>query len=272
MSYDLSDFQTDVLDRSQRTPVLVDFWAEWCGPCKMLGPVLERLADQAGNRWVLVKINTETHPDLAAQYAIRSIPSVKLFHQGKVVAEFAGALPEPQIRAWLDQHLPTPQREAMARARQLLHAGRASEAAALLQPLAAAAPADEELAVLTARALLFQDPAAAEAKVNSLSAHSAWRDEARVVQALAAAIGRLSPEGAPLPAGAVRDRYLTGLRALQQQDFRTAAADLVEVLLEKPDFDEGRAKAACLALFQHLGLRHPISEEFFRRYSMAVNS
>jgi putative thioredoxin len=272
MSHDLSDFQTDVIARSQHVPVLVDFWAAWCGPCKMLGPVLEKLAVEAGGRWVLVKIDTEAHQELAAQFGIRGIPDVKLFHRGAVVAEFSGALPEPQVRAWLTQHLPTPKRETMARARELLHAGRAAEAAVLLLPLRATEPADEELTVLTARALVFAKPAAALALVRDRTADSPWADGGRIVQAFAAAFAQIPAPDAAANFSPLAVRYHAALHALQRQDFRAAAAGLVEVLLEKPDFNDGRAKAACLALFQHLGFRHPISEEYFRTYSMAINS
>jgi putative thioredoxin len=271
MSHDLSDFQTDILDRSQQTPVLVDFWAAWCGPCKQLGPVVEKLAAEAAGRWVLVKIDTEAHPDLAARFGIRGIPNLKLFHRGAVIAELAGALPESQLRAWLEQHLPTPKRATMARARELLHAGRADEAATILQPLAAAGPADLELSVLLARAAVFTQPAAALARVEALPAGHPWEEGAQIVKALAAALQTLGDGAGQLPAGSQRDRYLAALGHLQRQDFRAAAAGLVGVLQDEPGYDQGRAKAACLGLFKHLGLRHAITEEFFRPYSMAVN-
>ena len=226
MNHDLADFQTDVLDRSQRTPVLVDFWAAWCGPCKMLGPVLEKLATEAGDRWVLVKIDTEAHPELAAQFGIRGIPDVKLFHHGAVVAEFSGARPEPQLRAWLAENLPTPKRETMGRARALLLAGRAGEAAGILRPLQAANPADQELAVLTARAMVFGDPAAALALVTGLPQGSPWTEGAELVQALAAAFQapRERPALKETPPG---PRYLAAIDQLRRESFAAGLAGLI---------------------------------------------
>ena len=81
-----------------KKPVLVDFWAEWCGPCRVLGPIIERLAAKNNGEWSLVKVNSDEYPEVSAQYGIRSIPNVKLFSKGKVINEFVGALPEPSIR------------------------------------------------------------------------------------------------------------------------------------------------------------------------------
>ena len=255
MSHELSDFQTDVLHRSQRTPVLVDFWAAWCGPCKMLGPVLEKLAAEADGRWVLVKIDTEAHPDLAAQFQIRGIPHCKLFHHGSVVAELSGAVPERQLRTWLAEHLPTPKRETMARARELLRAGHAAAAAALLRPLAATEPAD---------------PAAALALLAPLPPASPWSDGAALVQILAAAFQAIAvPER--LPDTPLRARYLAALAQLRRESFAAGLTELLAVLTEKPGYDNGQAKALGAALFRHLGLRHPVSEKFSRAFSMAVN-
>ena len=101
-----SRFQTDVLDKSHEKPVVVDFWAPWCGPCRVLGPTIEKMAKDSAGRWRLVKINTDAHPKLAQHYGVRSIPTVKLFMGGAVAAEFTGAHPEAEIRRWLDAHLP----------------------------------------------------------------------------------------------------------------------------------------------------------------------
>ena len=100
------DFQSDVIEASKTSPVLVDFWASWCGPCVYLSPTLEKLANEAGDSWNLVKVNTETQQDLAIKYGIRSIPNVKLFVNGELSGEFVGALPEEEIKQWLELNIP----------------------------------------------------------------------------------------------------------------------------------------------------------------------
>jgi putative thioredoxin len=101
------DFESGVVDRSRQLPVVVDFWAEWCGPCRVLGPTLERLADEYGGTFELAKLDVDANQALARQFQVQGIPTVIAFRDGHPVARFTGAIPESQIRSWLSGVIPT---------------------------------------------------------------------------------------------------------------------------------------------------------------------
>jgi len=100
-----SDFEKDVIEASKEKAILVDFWASWCGPCQVLKPVLENLAKDYTDKMTLVKVNVEEHKENASKFGVMSIPSVKLFKDGKVVSEFVGSQPDEKIREWLNKEL-----------------------------------------------------------------------------------------------------------------------------------------------------------------------
>ncbi len=102
---DDNNFEKEVVEKSEEIPVVVDFWAEWCMPCQSLGPVLEKLAKESEGKFILAKANVSQAKSKSQEYEVRSIPAVKIFKKGKVVDEFVGAIPEEQIKEWLEKNL-----------------------------------------------------------------------------------------------------------------------------------------------------------------------
>ncbi len=121
-------FERDVLKASEKLPVLVDFWAPWCAPCRVLKPILEKLAGEYQGRFLLAKVNSDEHPQLSARFGVRGIPNVKAFVDGKLADEFTGALPEAGVRAFIDRLIPTPGERLRSAARALLTQGDFDEA------------------------------------------------------------------------------------------------------------------------------------------------
>jgi len=135
----LADFAQHVLEESKHRPVVVDFWAPWCGPCKSLKPILEKLAAEYGGRFLLAKVNSDDNQELAERYGVRGIPNVKAFVNGEPFDAFSGALPEGEVRAFLDRLIPSPAEELRAQAAGLRLAG---DLTAALQTLAEASKID----------------------------------------------------------------------------------------------------------------------------------
>jgi len=271
MSYEVEDFEAQVVRRSQTVPVLVDFWAPWCGPCRTLGPVLQQLADQANGRWELVKVNTEEQPELAAQFNITSIPAVKLFVKGEVADEFVGALPEREIRRFLEKALPSPSAHQLVEAQRLMNEGLNDEAARLLETVVGNEPDNLEARTMLAQTLLSTAPERMVDLLEPVGAESELGDKAAALRVLArTALMAQHPEA--LPQAKVRDQYLAGVRAVRSGDFGAALAAFIEVLGRDKQYADGGAKAACRAIFVVLGPRHPLVESSSRAYSSAVHS
>lgn len=268
MSYEVQDFQQDVIEASNNVPVLVDFWADWCGPCKALGPVLEKLAGEAQGRWKLVKVNVDQNQELAQAFQIRGIPSCKLVHEGRLLGEFSGALPESQLREWLQQNLPEGLAETPDAPAEPVLAGGLDGAIEQARAALERDPDNADLRTRLASVEVLRAPAQARERVADLNEDYGDFDRVVAIRNLADV---LEPAPESWPAGAQRETVLRGLDAIRSGDFAAAAESLVDSLFEDRNYGEQAARRALAGLFNILGREHPVTREYRRRFHMAVH-
>lgn len=251
-----------VIQASQRVPVLIDFWADWCQPCKMLMPVLAKLADEYQGRFYLAKLNTEQHQELAAQFGIRSIPTCKLFINGQPADEFSGALPESAVRDFLDKHLPRPSDGLVAQAQQALLSGDADSALSLLQQAKTEDPGNVRIDIAIAQAQAASgDVAAAEAtldalpaeqqntpEVQSLRGHLHFEGEAAHLADPASLAKRLSDNPRDSEA-----RYQLAIHQVLQQNYEGALDLLLDLMRLDRGYSDDAARKTMLKIFDLLG-------------------
>ena len=233
---DEATFQQDVLERSKAVPVVVDFWAAWCGPCRVLGPMLERLAGDADGAWVLAKVDVDRNQSLAASFGVQGIPAVHAFKDGRPVASFVGALPEAQVHAWLMQLGP-------------------SQADLLVEDAQAAeARGDVDAALAAYRRALDHEPARGEARAAiarlELERRTETADEEGFRARLEddpgdvdAAVGLADLAFARGEIEEATDRLVSIIRSASGDQRERARAHLVELLDTLPA-DDTRANAA----------------------------
>lgn len=267
---EVEDFQQDVIEASRTIPVLVDFWAPWCGPCRVLGPVLERLAAQNDGKWRLAKVNTDRNPQVSQEYRVRGIPAVKLFVDGSVVDEFTGALPEYAVKQWLEKALPSENRKRLERAHQAIAAGAVKEAETLLEEIIHEEPQNPEARILLAKILAFRDPQrAVEMASGSAFAGPGFVQTEEAVKTVARLLEQAG-ELANLPEGEGQYAYRAGIEALAAGDFEKSIESFIRVIETDRYYDDDSARKAAVALFTLLGNDHPDVKTHRRRFDMAL--
>jgi putative thioredoxin len=259
-----ADFEREVLARSATTPVVVDFWAPWCGPCRTLGPLLERLAEEAAGEFVLVKVNVDESPRVAGAFGVRSIPTVLGFRDGAIVAEFAGAQPERAVREFLARVRPRPADRLAAEAARLAAAGDASGAETHLRKALEQDARHARALLALARVLAERgDAAEALALLGRVSAEGALAQEAERLAARLRTTGDGVPDEAALRARVaanpsdLRARIDLGKALAAREDYDAALGELLAAVKLGPDLDDGAARKALLDVFALLGPRHP---------------
>ncbi len=274
--FDVTDttFAADVLERSKQTPVIVDFWAPWCGPCRMLGPIIEKLAGEFAPDVVVAKLNTDENPQVATAFRIQGIPAVKAFRDGRVVAEFTGALPEPQVRTFFAKLLPTPAEIAARQAAEFADSGDTAAAETAYRDALAKTPANADAIVGLARILLDRgdrdeaeallERAPADRRAKSMR-HSLFLDDFAAKHAN----DNLETEAAAHPRDA-RARYRWGVMLAAREQYEPALDELIESVRIDRALADGAARKAVLAVFDILGLDSPVVKDYQRQLSSAM--
>jgi putative thioredoxin len=272
-------FETEVLDRSHETPVLVDFWAAWCGPCKMLMPVLSALAGEYQGKFFLAKVNSDDEQQLASQYGVRSLPTVKLFVNGQPVDEFMGVQPEKTVRALLDRHIP---RESDALIRQAVAAARAGQSGQALEIMQRAMTLDPasdrvklELARLMARLRRVDE---AEQILQAASAEARDSDPAAALRARFGFIRTVQSARPPeilqqAIAANPRDsaaRYELAAHRALGQEYESALELLLEIVRTDRKWQDDAARKAMISIFSLLGSNELVNQ-YRRKLSLALN-
>ena len=272
-------FQSEVIERSHTTPVLVDFWAPWCGPCRSLSPVLEKLAGEYAGAFLLAKINTDENPDLALAFQVRSIPQVVLFQEGQAVDQFAGAIPEAEIRRFLKPYCPTEVDKLFALARGKLDAGQTEDARGLLEQVVDREPQHSAARLALAKLLIEQQQP--EQARSHLRAIPFLADEKEAADRMEQVIGfQADCEAAGGQASlretleknpqdlAARMALASCLAAAGQH--REALEEFLAVVARDKHYRKDSARKAMLAVFSLIGERSDLAEEFRRRLARTL--
>jgi putative thioredoxin len=275
-----ANFDAVVLEGSRKAPVVLDFWAPWCAPCRALAPILEKLAGEYAGRFTLAKVNSDDSPTLAARFGVRGIPSVKAVVNGTLVDEFSGALPEPMVREFIERVLPSPSEELRLQAVQIYSADKdAAKAIELLDQAAKSDPANEDVRFDqagiyldlgqfdTARKLLdsLSGLAQMDERVTALRARLDLAEGAAQAGDMASLQSRVTREPGDLEA-----RLQLARIHVARKRYSEALEHLLEIVKRDRGFKDDAGRRTMLEVFSLLGPDNELVDEYRRRLASAL--
>ncbi|HLX01835.1 MAG TPA: thioredoxin [Trinickia sp.] len=282
MDTTLATFEKDVIEASLMQPVLVDFWAPWCGPCKSLGPLLEKLEQEHEGKWKLVKVNVDENQELAAHFQVRSIPHVIAFAEGQAVDQFIGVLPEGQLREFIDRLVPDPAQAERRAAQFALEEGQPGEALDHLKAALALDPGYDEARLDLIELLIAQDRVDdARAQSELLSPKTTQGIDARYnalktrLDALDVATDlpptdALEAQVAANP-GDLGARFDLANTLIARRDYAGALGHLLEIVQRDRSFRDDIGRKTMLSVFDLAAHQPELVSEWRRKLSAALN-
>ncbi|MFZ6030546.1 MAG: thioredoxin [Chloroflexota bacterium] len=254
-----ASFEYDVIAYSRQTPVVVDFWAEWCGPCRSLGPLLERLAQEAQGAFRLAKVNVDDNPNLALRFSVRSIPAVKAFRDGRMVSEFVGAQPEERIREFLRAIAPNQNDLQLEKAQGLAEMQQWANAEAAFRQFLSKHPGYPPALLGLAKALLAQGKIAEGRKLLVNFPASKEYHEAEKLRPLAEALERPPIPTSENPLDAA---YTRSLNLFTRGNLEASMDGLLDILRDDRNYRKGEPRKVMLGIFEILGENHPTTRVY----------
>jgi putative thioredoxin len=254
------DFQKDVLNLSEKRPVLVDFWAPWCGPCQVLGPNLEQLESEQ-SKWKLVKINVDENQQISQQFGIRGIPDVRLYHKGKEVSRFTGALPKHQIEKWIQEHIPDDRVEVLE---AILSDGDPGK----LEKLRKFVEDNDDFhagRLALAKQIMLNSPQEAIELLEPITITNSLYEEAEAIRQISQFIRWDSGEKLDIVAKLKEAR-----ENLVDSKWDRAVERLVEAVMIDKSFADELPRKTTIAIFNYLGSSHETTQKYRRRFDMAL--
>lgn len=257
-----ADFEYEVIAYSQKVPVVVDFWAEWCAPCRMLGPMLENLAQEAQGGFRLAKLNVDENPNLALRFGVHSIPAVKAFRNGEMVADFVGVQPEPRLREFLRSIAPSKSDLELKKGLSLLDMGDPQEAQQAFNNVIQHEPGNTTAMLGLAKSYLIQGNVnSAHALLNDFPASREYHS-AEMLHKLSNAIIKVEHDSPVDSEDDLHAAYINAMRLVKRGNIEAAMDGLLGILRENKDYRDGEVRQVILGLFELLGDSNPITRQY----------
>jgi putative thioredoxin len=276
----LQNFQQEVIDASMQIPVLVDFWAPWCGPCKQLSPLLEKLEAQYGGRVKVVKVDTDAEQQLGQHFRVQSLPTVYAFVNGQPVDQFQGLKTEAQVKAFIDKLMPNPADLEFEQAMELVQAGQIAEAVPFIKKAIALDPSFDDARLTYAQILMQQDEAgAAVEQLNALStAAKADPQSQEIIQAAQAMLANRKVPGLPEVEAriAANPKDLAARLELAQhliahKAWEDALEQLIAIVTTDRTFQDDIGRKTMIDVFAKAESQPQLVSAWRRRLSSALN-